>query len=405
MRLILFDPSLRNLSGHHFNYALAIVEAGRRRGFSPFLFGNRQASEEAIARDLGAQPFFYWTGYDNLFPHLPSPNDLEHNALLFYLQLLQFPAHELREDDVLVFHSFRAEGIFGLSMWLERIKDEAAPHVALCFVHTDYADESPAESEARTGYYQAALARLAAYPADRLLCIGETDAMNADVAAMSGDRLTVLRAPHFMPPIADVPAKVDGGRLRIGYFGHSRDGDKGPWLIADIVAAVNERVGDRVEFRVQWDFANARFRSEGGREDLLSICGAPNVECIEGGMETERFYAELAQTDILLLPYSSHYRRRGSGLFFEGLVLGKVMVLPADSAVAEELARLGARAPTFRDWSAESIADAVVAAVERHGELVPAVRAAGERWRSDHDLDAFMTKLAAWVRDKTPITA
>ncbi|MDP6786737.1 MAG: hypothetical protein QGI13_06365, partial [Rhodospirillales bacterium] len=87
----------------------------------------------------------------------------------------------------------------------------------------------------------------------------------------------------------------------------------------------------------------------------------------------------------------------GSGLFYEGLVLGKVPVIPAHGVLRAELESVGGEAALFEGWSADAIARAVVEAVERYERLSLSCQAAGQAWAADHDINDFFSDVASWA--------
>ena len=402
MRFVVFDPGLKSRSGHHYNYDLAIIEAVKGIGLPVTLFGHRQADDPDAVAELDAQPMFYWSGYDSLFSFLPFPQNVEYDAVIFSLQMLQFPAHELKAEDVVLFHSLPVEGLFGIALWLDHVSRYTTPHVLISFTCVDYRDEDSGELTDKSALYSKALTEIAGRAGDRVRCLAESTYLLEDLKKLAGGAVKIHPAPHFKPRrhIEDARTAAErrqGPPLRIGYFGHSSRPGKGTLLLPDIVARVNAVVGERVEYCIQGDFSRTSFARPGDRSRIEALREVGNVTWIDDAMTVERYYRELAATDILLLPYSEHYSRGGSGLFYEGLVLGKVPVIPVHGVLRAELESVGGEAALFEGWNAEAVAGAVVDAVERYERLSASCRAAGRTWEADHSIDNFFSEVASWA--------
>jgi glycosyltransferase involved in cell wall biosynthesis len=402
MRIVIFDPGLKNRSGHHYNYDLAIIEAVKGLGLPVTLYGHRQADDPAAVAELDAQPMFYWSGYDNLFSFLPFPQNVEYEAVIFSLQLLQFPAHELKAEDVVIFHSLPVEGLYGIALWLDHISRDAIPHIVISFTCADYRDEESGELTDKSVLYGKALAEIASRAGDRVRCLAESIYLQGDLEKLSQGAVQFYPAPHFKPQrhIEDAMGAAEQRQtppLRIGYFGHSSRVGKGTVLLPDIVARVNAVLGKQVEFCIQGDFSKTTFARPEDRSRIEALREVENVNWIDEAMTAERYYRELAAIDILLLPYSEHYSRGGSGLFYEGLVMGKVLVIPAHGVLRAELESVGGETALFEGWNADAVAGAVIEAVERHERFSLSCRAAGRAWAADHDINAFFSDVASWA--------
>ena len=144
----------------------------------------------------------------------------------------------------------------------------------------------------------------------------------------------------------------------------------------------------------------ASFYSISAGEVWAALKELPGLELMVGTLDPEQYYDFVSGIDVMLLPFRPGIRTQlhGSGVFFECLALGQVMVLPQGSHFEAEARRLGAGYTAFVSNEPADIAKATLRAVEGLGDLSSRARRASKRFRKERDLAHFFDRALALPR-------
>jgi hypothetical protein len=403
-----FDPDLGPELGHNLNFNLAIVnEVERHGGVGCRVWGRLDLSAEA-RRCLPVHPFFVkgarWRWQARRWarradPQAAGPLAVEREARkarksrnwneFHALRLRALAPGSIEPGDVVFFHSFQRWSAAGIATWL-RDPTAADLTVVIFFMFTDYQDPSGRSRPE----YEALLDTLASLPAERLFLVAETREFRDDLVRFSRGRLAIEIAPHIaagstLEMLRKSRPLLDRGlEPCVGYAGQNRP-DRGSHLVHDVIEAVAERAPRRPRFRVH--FQDRHFQPA----ELDRVAALGFVDVRAGNLPQNEFYRFLAGIDIVLLPYEPGVRteRQGSGIFWESLALGLVMVLPRDSHFEREARHWGGGLTTYEKWEASAIADATLAAIEGFRRLDPLARSAGARWNEARRLSTFIDRV------------
>ncbi len=345
--IFIFDPALEDTLGHHYHFDLTLAAAGWRLGYRPVVLGAEASDWRGFPDHVAVDPLFrFHHGRGTRIEGPVWTQPFENEAVLFELQMAGFSRHIVRAGDILFFHSLLAPQLLGLARWLDGQTLPRDVTLVIFPISPDFRE--PARADA----YRAAFARLAASGV-RLVVCAETAPLQETLSGLLPAGQGAELAP-FLFPIVDyplAPPASDDRPLRIAFLGDAGRASKGAALLPEILEAVTTEFGADVEAFVSLNQPNS------------ALAALPGVTVSTTPLGTEAYCKRLLWADILLMPYDpEHYRAAGSGIAFEGALAGKAMVIPAETALAESLAALGANAYSFAPWTAAAVATALAEA-------------------------------------------
>lgn len=360
MRLIIYDPMLKEAYGHHLPVTKFIYEEGVRRGFETVVFAHKElpihATRLPFRRECRSE-FYTWFEEDEALKSILLYT--KENAIIQQDLCRLLPPAELKASDIVVIHTFLNEHLLGILDWYERMTVKVKLRLFTYFPPW------------RAGFLKQELAEpLARYVFTRW---GATQGdvkfftENSDLADVMG---TVSPIPfHMVPPPVDfcgtkpAPRRVrsDGGFVWI-YPGEAR-WEKGVRFLPEV-----------------WEAHRSRFPSDsikvqyiGYEKALLDTLGGVEngVKVIPRALHGAEYFAHLASGDFVLFPYEPvEYRYRMSHLVIETLSMGRPIVATAGTWQEKEALSYGPIAGMgIREWSGDGLALAMAEA-RRNAELL-----------------------------------
>jgi glycosyltransferase involved in cell wall biosynthesis len=189
----------------------------------------------------------------------------------------------------------------------------------------------------------------------------ETRPMVKSLSEVTGVRFTYLPHPvdlsETKPPVTRQPSPATSDNpVVFGCYGSARY-EKGSDVLQSAVCLILQRTpGIPAVFCLQWP---ADFRGADGHLVTLDpfLAGHPKVKIIRcfdlGGYEQQ-----LAQTDVMLLPYRAAYALRVSRLVIEAMGLGLPVAATEGTTLWSQVSEYGSGI-SCREGSVESLADAI----------------------------------------------
>lgn len=391
MRVVLFDPGLQSAIGHHYNLDFGLVGELRRLGVPYRLFVNQRVTPD-LAERLGAEP-----GFD-FHPYLRSSEDRYIRDFEDYFILNERAFSDLMalsdtvdlSDSLIVVHTVTNRMLLGLARWLSAGRLPGSSKLALVLPHVSgFAEGEPLSWDA--AFYRHAFNQLRPHHAHgqvMLLTLSELQAREfatlaeAPVEVMpypnpaSGwfrDRATVKRPPR--------------AKRRILFCGEATM-RKGFHLLAEIIRVVGGARSD-VEFAVQlngWQSDNERMT-----EFQKFARARYDTKTITGFVDEDSYYRLIEDADAILLPYQSLVYRKGtSAVFEEAMYLGKPVIVPPETMMAEQLAPHPDAGLVASGHDPTAFARSVLAMVADHPRFAAGAAGAGEAWRARDGMDRFI---------------
>jgi hypothetical protein len=419
-RLVLIDPSVRCIGGHHFEYALHVLAAARQAGYEPVLAANRRAGDLAALKEVPLR--FAWFSHstyelnklrarslrlreslaasarttwwqaasaalrrgllrrtDAQLRRMSDTLTAECLALVRYL--------ELRPGDQVFVPTVSPGDLPPLAAVLaaERACSRADWHLQFHFpVFTgrepDYAGQQHLPGAQQV---QAALAACAAaLPRQRLHLYSTTTHLSRQYELLADRPVEVLDYP-VNPALRPAGAvRPSAGPLRASCLGKFR-AEKNSWRLPQLLGQLWDEYFQPGRVQLVLQARRIRKIPRGLRRvagcDQPAATGAvrPAVAVARWPLESRQYLDLLARSDIGLLLYDAHeYYARCSGVLVEMLSAGVPVIVTAGCWMADQLAeanyahrdRLLASLPTVAAIRGDRLA--------WHGTTAPADRSA-----------------------------
>ena len=389
MRFIVLDNGLSTEAGHHFRQNKSISEAVKKRNISFELYAAFDV-EQAIQDALGAVPFFSKHLYITDAQLNTGFEKITAEYAAAYYQDLQKLENVTSEDLILV-HSCDHIQYQAIIKWLVDFFDEEnMPNVHLLFPFSDFYPAGPRATVAMHSYRQAFENFLPPSEKVVLSSVGPTE-IYQQIA-----RYPVIDVP--IPLLCDF--KHDRGhksqniKKRISYFGHSRVA-KGVLLLPDIISRAQKRNVD-AEYFIQISPYEV-FKIIHDQLELID----GNIHLHKGFLSDEAYRQEIDKTDIFLLPYSPEfYRFSTSGVFTEAMIQGKVLILPNNTWIANEVRKFGGGMVTFNAHDGVEIARCINYAVRHYDKLHAASQKSAQVFFEHHSAHNFLNVVLAHMKGK-----
>jgi glycosyltransferase involved in cell wall biosynthesis len=245
--------------------------------------------------------------------------------------------------------------------------DEGTPifHVLLRRDPAEVLDSHPHPRRFRQAFV--ALRNMGFWPR-RVRLYTDTDELSAAYSRELGVPFTTLPVPFNQHILDDALARRTpsvGAPLVVGYLGDART-EKGYHHLPELVDSLYElAIAGLVRFVFQSNF-NIENGEPGISEarDRLARYARRHVELLCEPLETDAYYAALADMDIVIIPYDANrYSRRSSGVFTQAIAARKVVVVPHGTSMAARLRDLGI-SPSFTYGEPAELAGTVARAME-----------------------------------------
>jgi len=387
--LHILQCGLADFHSHYYLEALAQIAACRALDIDLKLYANCAAPEPILA-ETGAVPLFRdipdaLIQIDPMIDHLVT---FITGGERFAADCAGLTAGVGPDDTVFVPHA-RIRHLHGLATWLATLPPAGRPIVALRFDDPDEGWVDPAvpgtfkDMYAFTRFAMAELLGLIAGP--RLRLFATTPALERIVAGITGHACTRVPLAKFYPPVEEMAAMRGpprDGPPHICVAGQFR-AEKGAELTPAVVARFARRFpGASVSLQVDQEQQAAAVRTFFEARGLTVTLNLQVGEC-----SRQDHYARLLTADIVLMPYAQQrYVVRASGIFAEAVACGLPVVVPAPTWMSRQVELGRAAGTSFAAFTAEAVADALIAATENLAELTAQARARQAAWLAQENV-------------------
>lgn len=403
MRFILLDPGAVTTVGHHFNLLQIISLELERRGIDAVSYAHVGSAENGA--QLKTVPHFRASPY-SMASRDPICGPLENFLIqsdVLFEDLCRLP-ETLTEDGqtVLLFPSIHWNQIYGIARWLGTLPPGRRPPVIMLLGQgagiTITGNQCAVNPEIGP-YYRIGYNRLRAinYPHLTMATYGSRLVEEHRFLAQMDVHLQPL---HFAGEDIVLPprAPAANGRINLLYAGDARP-NKGFHLLPQILAQVLTRTAN-VDATVQVS----------GYVSLLGLDPVANnmeaftrqtdrVKLVTGYQDREAYLRMIHESDIVLLPYQADsYRSNISGIATEALFLGKPMVVPEGSFLADLVRQLGDCGTISERQEPEAIVAATLALLADFPTYAQRALKARDIWRSQHGTGHLIDFMLSRVR-------
>ena len=396
MTLTIVDSCLRTFSGHHFEYARALVVEARSRGWATRVYAHKDVSPE-ITRELGATPVF---SRDIHSVSMPLIDRFFHGRVRralaairgnidYFRELASIRAERETPSDVVLFHTITHQQVIAILLWrLLLVRSRTTRAVLLLRYRTDRPDLGRTSSHAayRLGFL---LARLAG---DRVMFTTDSSLLADAYARLGARNMTVLPIPH-----APDPAWTKTGLQRqpprtVILPGYSSLA-KGLGLLTEALRKHGERLAG-LRFLVQAS------DHVSGSADKVRACidelrAIHSVTLLPGSPDTATYYHWFCGADAALVVYDVDvYAGQTSGVFAEALSIGLPVITSGQSWMAKVIRDGLGSGLVLREYTADALADALCDYRDRADELARAAQSIAPTWRDEHSAGRYLDLIA-----------
>lgn len=380
--VLIVDPLLKDGLGHQAEYARSLANAAQRCGWEVWVVGSRRANVDLLAphsierlfeadlAPLTNSRLRFLGQFVLRILKMVKINPLSLFARYygrgFAGELSRIAAAKVANSRVIaIFPTAFPQQIHGIALWLSRLPKS----VDLVAVVIQHSSPSTTNGATATGSEVAVLRSAASFVKkngleDKLKLASSSEVVAQNIAAMTGMSCRVV--PHPIESNTVSEYRIRNGRrsdlVRVLFAGDARR-EKGFHLIPDLVKCVSE---DSQDASVRW-LVQCVVRDHGDLDvaDALSKLNNLNhVELLREPLSSEKYFALMAKSDIVVLPYvAQRYKHASSGILPEAIALNKVVIVPQDTWLHSQCARWNASFTTFVSTDKASLVLAVKNAI------------------------------------------
>lgn len=393
MKALIIDPALRSKGGHHYTAALRLQAELSKLGIGAPCLGSAFADHD-IVRELDCTPSFTRAVYGRDYS---DPQEFAHSVAQTSRELAQAVRRRGRSADLLILPCCDQVLAMAVARHLKRRSFAPVPHVMLWLLYGPHY-KKPSDDPLAVGLHAECRDAFISLKASvgnerRLQAHCETPPMADFYRALLGLDVRVMPAPGLVLTDRAERAKESSRDATVVCIGFANR-PKGYRLLPGAIEQVLHRQR-QVTFLVHGIVEGSDAPDEQAIFDHLSTLGE-RVVVRQDVLAGEEYAAWLGQADLVLLPYDRDaYRSRGSGVFTEARRLGIPVIATQGCAFAQP-AFDGGWGVAIADYSSEGVAHAVLAALDRRGEL--AARAAIAARQANDNLDSVLQGTVEAVR-------
>ncbi len=386
MRLVIVDQSFEGVSGHHAEYTLCIAkEAAIHAGVTVLA---NQRCEVKSSEGIEIRPNFQlpWTQTQRARPPALYDPTVSFPAWSFLADLrLGLDRIDVSPQDHVFVHSIGFTEIEDL-LTFAMTRDRSRLPVFDILLRRDLDEISGDEPGfQRFVAYLKAFAGLGFAP-ETARFFSDTEELSEHYTAVTGIPFATLGIAFdqdaMRTALAARSPKTAHEPLIVGYLGDARP-EKGYQFLPGVAETLmhSHLSNGKARLRLQSNFHLAGGETPAMPEARRALARfGPAVELLYDPLDQDEYYRQLAEIDIVVLPYvSERYRRRSSGIFGQAAAAGKVVVVPRATTMCAEAQRYAMENCVFYD-TPEELPEAVARAIDRHDSLHTAATAYQDRW-------------------------
>ncbi len=399
-RLLILEPSLESMLGHHFEYIKSISDAARKSGIQVVVASNLNVTED-VKRSLNVVPVFRMSMYDRVvkmkyFSQLG--NRL--NGLVFAIRFFidwktSSLSHNLNAETFLFMPTATEVGTFGIIAWL-RTRFKPVPIRTVILLRLD-----PRK------FIKYLVRLMSPYLKKRMIMLAtDSEQLANDFKAKTNEQFTVLPIPHL--PVFSCNNSTQSSRenkpLRMLFLGGARV-EKGIDTLVEAIAQLEKEICQlQLEFIIQCNIFLYEEETEAALEKLDRIDQnfGHGIRLVKDSLSTDEYYQLLLESDVVVIPYRRDaYKSRTSGIFAEALAAGKPVIVTEGTWMAAQMEQYGSGI-IVKDGDAKDLVRAIQHFISSFDVLNNKARERGAEWTELHNADQVMKLLTEyWDTDRT----
>lgn len=384
-----FEPL--DQSSHWLNELVSFKTEGSALEMSVAILALRSTDADVVA-SLSAQavlsplPALDVTA-DNYVAELVAFSDAAHILEPLWAR---FDAEELTAQDLIYFPRGHPILIRGIGAWLARRPQTLRPSVFFRIIGDELTDLDTGRYRARAALYRLACSDLRTRPGQERVFFLVNSKAKARTVSRVCRRRPFMMQHHFGRTLIGPPAATPASPTIYVHL-NNRSG------------ALAENLGEIVQ-RVARAEPSVRFLIKIPTKFAASIAklkrkAASYVEIISHEQSIEDYFTNLTRASLVWLAYDAQpYRALTSGTFTEAASLGKPVVVPQGTWMAEKIAEGYGVGVMFGDSAVRTVADALLSAVRTSDQLGAAARAIAPRLGIETGCRRFIERMIAFAK-------
>ncbi|MGL5166100.1 MAG: hypothetical protein ACRC9K_09455 [Afipia sp.] len=299
-------------------------------------------------------------------------------------------AEEPDQKDLIYFPRGHPLLIRGIGSWLSQRPQEKRPSVFFRIIGDELTDLDTGRYRARAALYRLACSDLRTRPGqERVFFLVNSTAKTRTVSRVCGRRPFMMQH-HFGRVLTDVPVAMPANPTIYVHL-NKRSG-----RLADNLGEIVRRVADaepsvRFLIRVPAELSETIAK--------LKRKAASFVEIISPEQGIADYLTNLKHSSLVWLAYEAQpYKALTSGVFTEAASLGKPVVVPHGTWMAEKIAEGYGVGVLFGDSTARTVAGALLDAVRSSDQLAASARAIAPRLGEETGCRRFIEDMIALSR-------
>ncbi|MBR2117319.1 MAG: hypothetical protein V4458_01070 [Pseudomonadota bacterium] len=302
----------------------------------------------------------------------------------------RFDAEELTAQDLIYFPRGHPILIRGIGAWLARRPQTLRPSVFFRIIGDELTDLDTGRYRARAALYRLACSDLGTRPGQERVFFLVNSKAKARTVSRVCRRRPFMMQHHF-------------GRT---FNGEQDETPATPTIYVHLnnrSGALAENLGEIVQ-RVARAEPSVRFLVKAPAKFADSIArvkrkAASYVEIISHEQSVEDYFTNLTRSSLVWLAYEAQpYKALTSGAFTEAASLGKPVIVPQGTWMAEKIAEGYGVGVMFSDTAVRTVADALLGAVRNSDQLGAAARAIAPRLGIETGCRRFIEGMIALAR-------
>jgi len=413
MEVIVLDNGLIGRESHSYHLSKELIRSLNARKLPYRLYGT-QSVEKQIIDETGAKRLFRWSLYDhgglidvlNVFHRVAkwagqkkptwgiAAAELQIVRFLnrsFCRDLAKLPADTWRRDNIVVIPGISQNQIFGLLKHLSGLPMENRPTVICQLMFPPSWTPWNGISIHGDRLYREAFETAAPLINQSLFFMTDNNMQHDLFLKNFGIKTDWLPLPFAAvePVLKKLPGA--GEPIKLGFFGYSKT-EKGFHLLPETIEICAQRQ-QNVAFVIQIQHGMwQRSTIEAGKK-LRKIKG---IKLLEGILSSERYYHEMSEVDVLLLPYDpAVYGSRGSAVYTESVASGHPVIATAATSIGQSILHGDAEGETFDIYTSEGFADAIQRLSSRFADCKIKAMERASAFAQKHNGDSYVDVLLA----------
>lgn len=345
-RVLVIDPGLGAITGHHFGYALFSINFWSQElaidQSQVWLCARRSGGNESIDLDPRLSASLHRCfDFDPLaFTEFSkTPDVLRNLSAVWQADLLRgLQNADLTQVQLVYCHSMKAHMVVGFAQWIARTFAGRPVCVVIGVIEVDYFSESQDVIDACNASYAQAVEILSNVKGAILTVYAETAFACQSLSLALDFKIPVHNFPYLAASLAGPAAAAHipftKPTVTIGLVGRSRF-NRGLDIFPELMLSLSNRNDLRWILQMSRSFAE--------QVDPISLKYIEwAVECglctwHDASLDSDQYYNALREMDIVLMPYRDRYAVSGSGVFYEAIQLERYLIVPDSTFMRDVL--------------------------------------------------------------------